>query len=144
MSLPPGKSSGKNWATFCKVKVTLMDGEKEYNLKSQLDRYIRGELSEAETAELKRRVNDDPVLREAWMEFQISRYVDGELNEEEVAELTRRVNEDPALREAMDEYQALEAQLSAMGEDVPDVDYHKQRKDILAEVDRRRRDRPDH
>ncbi|HDY66010.1 MAG TPA: hypothetical protein ENH84_07260 [Phycisphaerae bacterium] len=121
-----------------------MDGEKEYNLKLQLDRYIRGELSEAETAELKRRVNDDPVLREAWMEFQISRYVDGELNEEEVAELTRRVNEDPALREAMDEYQALEAQLSAMAEDVPDVDYHKQRKDILAEVDRRRRDRPDH
>ena len=120
-----------------------MDGEKEYNLKSQLDRYTRGQLNEAETVELVRRVNDDPILCEAWMEFQISRYVDGELNEEEVAELTRRVNEDPALREAIDEYRALEAQLSAMGEDVLDVDYNKQRKDILAEVDRWRRDRPD-
>lgn len=144
MSLPPGESSGKNWATIYKSRVILMDGEKEYDLKSQLDRYIRGELDEAEKAELVRRVNNDPSLCEAWMEFQISRYVDGELSEDEVVELTRRVNEDPALREAMDEYRALEAQLSAMAEDVPDVDYHKQRKDILAELDRRRQDRPDH
>ena len=120
-----------------------MNAENEYDLKSQLDRYIKGELSEAEVAELSRRVNEDPVLRGAWIEFQISRYVDGELNAEEVAELTRRVNEDPALREALDEYRALEAELSAMAEDVPDVDYGEQRKDILAEVDRRMQNRPD-
>ncbi len=71
-------------------------------------------------------------------EFQICQYIDGLLNEAETAELEKKLAADPALRETLARYQALEDQLTSIADDVVDIDFDLQRRDIMDKIDVRR------
>lgn len=109
----------------------------DYNLERQLGRYLAGEMSEAEVHELHRVIQEDPSLIEALEEYQLTRYIDGELTPDEARALVERIQSAPALREALAEYETLDAVLTTLGDEVPDVDYDAQREAILQALDAR-------
>ena len=109
--------------------------DEEYNLREQLDRYIAGELKDSEIEELTRRIVEDPALQSAMDEYDLTRYIDGGMSPEEAEEFVSRINSNPQLQEAMAEYRSLEWAFERLRDREPDVDYARQREEILAGIE---------
>ena len=76
------------------------------------------------------------------LEFQITQYLDGLLSADESARLEAQLDAAPVLREIFDEYQALQDNLEALAEDLPEMDFDLQRRQIIGQIDSKNSARP--
>ncbi|MCD4823329.1 MAG: hypothetical protein K8S55_01875, partial [Phycisphaerae bacterium] len=112
------------------------------NLDVQFSRYARGELTDEQVEALARRVGSDPDLAGAMDEYLLSLKLDGQLTQAAADKLAGRLEAESAMQEAMAGYQSLDTHLTAMGEQLPDMDFDRQRAEILAAVADRMPHRP--
>ncbi len=72
--------------------------------------------------------------QEKTWEFQISQYLDGLLTEAESTELQAQLKSNPELQEIFEQYQALEGNLESLADDLPEIDFDLQRREIMDRI----------
>jgi len=104
---------------------------KDAQHENDVARYFAGRMNDSEAENFLRKVEADPSLREAMNEYELTRYLDGDMTDEESGKFESRLDADPLLGKAAGGYVALDEVFDRISGREVDIDYDRQREEIL-------------